>query len=230
MSDPNAQGPVDVQQEVNQTEPAAQPPTQPAPNPHEGFQARINEVVAEKHEYRRRAEQLEQQVMQLMATVATQQQRPEPEVEFNDPDAAKAFNAMQQRMAAQLEQMQRKFDAQLQQVQFQQVGQQFAPNVDPVVQQRAAQIWQTWQQRGLQGYTPEDAFIYAQGEHAMKAGRQGVANQQLQAFNRGASVTPTYAPPPPVAPPVNSVPADIDEWDADKQLAFYEKRLNGKKF
>ena len=227
---PDAQGtPVEAN-----TQPVAQPQEtipDPAQQQHAGFQKRIDKLTAEKYDAERRAAEMQQTVLNLMAqqaTVQQQQARPaEPAIEI-DPEQKRIFDAMMAPVQAQ-------FQRQLSQQAAMTADFQLAAIVSgqhQAVQARTKAIWDGWKAQGLhtQGATVQNALTYALGELApqlieeARAGHQVQAGQQFAA--RGSSPLSTQS-----AAPTGNPNADVEpdiESDPEAAAAFYAKRLGNK--
>lgn len=216
--------------EVQATPEAVQPP---APDAFQGIQKRIDELTARYHEVDRVRQDLalqNQTLMQALTEKLAQQsvqvinQEPEYSIPDNiDPDTLKVIEAVTQKSLKQIEQRQSQFEAFL----SQQRAEQVLSSADPAIAADAKKLLDAWSAKKLQGWTPEDAVVYAAGQRALAQLKAG--DSQRKAFAAVEQPIATQAAPPPVASSSGaSTPKDIDKWPAEKQAAYYEKLLDGK--
>lgn len=244
--DPIAQGipdaPLPTQDQGISATPPITPETPPAPD-HSAVQKRIDELTARSKDYERQNAELNaraQEQSQMLAAILTQRQEAQvpvqkaPELpEGMDPATAQY---MQQMFERSLDQRMRPLMAQLGQVQGVSAAQQAAAAASQYgaqVQQRAAALAQNWQAKGLTGFTPEDAAIYAAGE-AFRAQHQAAAAQQAsrqgaQGFAAGMDM-PGARGAPGVSGGVADAPVpewadyNSDSYNPTKGQAFWEAR------
>lgn len=200
-----------------------------------GVQARINELVAEKHYFKQQAEaqqaqmnELLQQVMQLsqaqqmQAAQAAAAATPNPLAQL-DPEERAKYEAV---MGTYMQPLQAKLRAQEEQIASMRVQQQAQMfGVPPDVANEAAGYIQSWTKQGFTGWSTQDAITFALGQRAarqMATAAQG--RQAHQQFNAGAQ-TGNFgnAPPPAAAPPPRSrIPDDLSNRDPLQIAAFLD--------
>jgi hypothetical protein len=209
-------------------------PVQNQPNPPppvNGAEARINELTAQMREFQRQASEAQRRNDELTMILVQNAARPQepiaPAPEL-PPELQAGFNHYLNPIQKQIQQMQQQFQNQFATMQLQTVTQ----GQDPRVQKRAAELLQAWSQKGLTGqFTPEDAVRYAKGElFDQLTGQAAAAQQQQQQFNNGSVPLTGHRAPNQNQQQETADPPDIDSWSPEKQAAFYEKKLSGKRF
>lgn len=180
---------------LNQTDANQDPQSQAQSQANAGFQKRIDELTARSREFERTALEAQAAVRQsneLLTQVLARPQAQAPaqrqEVavpEGMDPATAQYMqrmfeSALDQRMQPLLRQL-----GQVQGVTAAQQAQQHAAQFGDKTAHRAAELAQKWQAAGLQGFTPEDAAIYAAGELYREQVRANAATQQSRAGAQG---------------------------------------------
>lgn len=205
----------------------------------EGFQARINELTAQKRQAEEALKERERQLMEQTARMAeqaliqSQQARPAPAAPVDplsqfkdqlDPVVSQAISAaiaetqrrMEAQYAPQFKQQAAQIAAYAVQAEVQNV-----PGVPKEVAQRAAQLAANWRAAGLD-FPPGDALNFAMGEH--------YRNQLLKAapvagYNPAAQMVPNvvqgFAPAPAAAP--RGLPANFDSLTRQQQNDLLEK-------
>jgi len=198
-----------------------------------GFQKRINELTAARHQAEEEARRQAAQNQELMTAILSQQARPaapaEAAPEF-DPEEKRKFDYLLGPMVQRMEQMQRLMEQQVGQVQLRQSVQRVA---DPEIAREAESLYQKWARRDdVKGFNADDAVIYAAGKKYLAAQQAARASHQgLQDFNNGAAPPMIQGRPPPAAASLEpAVPGDIDSWSPEKQADYWEKQLGGKSF
>lgn len=214
------------------------------PNSGEGQQAQVNGVekrIAElvgrakaAEEQANRAAQVaadkDSQIAELVRAVTAQQagQLQQVPADDLDPEMRKQFERFNAPVMSRLEQTIARLEAQLGQQQVRSVA---ASVGDPRIEARAQQLMDLWQQKRLSGWTPEDAVRYAAGEIALaERSAASKTRDEKGRFNAGASGNLSGGSALPAATPSTTRPADLDRQSVDKQIAFYEKSLDGKTF
>lgn len=223
----------------NTTNPNPETNTQPAVNPN--VQARFDEMTAQQHELRRQLEAqalANQELMGQLAAISTklvsshQPSAPAvpPPPEGVDPNMVNYFaQTMGQQMAAQLTQFKQEISQMVggvrqsqEQIEFQQVASQYSP----VVQQEAAKLLASWKKSGLQGWRPEDAFIYAEGQLARQA-RLTQAKTRPNGTADDMTVASGGSTPPPTTralPPPKS-DAELAQMTLAQREAYWASRV-----
>lgn len=213
------------------------------PGQHEGFQKRIDQLTAQRHELDRewqaKYEAQQAQMNRLLEIMAAGQQAQthgappaDPWADVAAEDRARLERVLQAKLSPlerQLAEVTRKYEATTAVQQIQQYAQQDPPQVV----QLAQQLMQAWIAQGKGGWVPEDALIYARGKllPADAAARAAQARNERGQFVASAQhVTSTQGPPPPAVRPAQGLPADIDRRAPEEQVALYEKHLDGKFF
>jgi len=208
-----------------------------------GIQQRINELTGRFHaadqertELQKQNAELIRQMVELQQAQVQQMQQfrqpQEPPVEI-DPDLQRAMSHMltpyQRQMQEQMTAMQQTLQELRGQTAAQQVqslaAQRGAP---PEVVQQASQLLAGWQANPALASvaTPEDALAFAMGRHAMQ--QRGVAQQsqaQLNTYNQMGQFGAVGQQPAPVRSAPSQIPANFDQWDEDKKLAYLESKV-----
>lgn len=219
MSDSNVQNP-DGQPEAGQDAGNA------------GFQKRIDELTAARYEAEGRAKAIAEEAQRnqerLMAQFqALQAQQVQSQPQANpfadlDPTLAKALEAISAKQSAQIEALQRTIAAQA----SANAVEQAAGNVgtqDPNVKRRAAELAAAWTREGRQGWNPEDAVLYAEGE-ALRAARIAAQRDPLGRFQpaqfQGQAPRQNFQPQS--ATP--ALPSNFDSLSPSAQIEILKKR------
>jgi len=204
------------------------------PGQHTGFQKRIDELTAKRYEAERQSQALQAQLLereQMMArmmaamTQAQQQQQPDPAADLAPEDRRRIEATVSPRMKA--------LEERLAQVTGQLEQQMFATQLNqetPAVQQLAKTLLGQWRQQGLQGWTMEDAVIYARGRLVGQdtSTVTQARNERGQFTATAQNVTRTQSAPPNPTPRVDQgLPANFDKLTAQEQADVLEKRLEG---
>jgi hypothetical protein len=201
-----------------------------------GFQARVNELTAEKHAFRRELDDLRNTNQQMMLALAQRNQEPQvqlPQVEI-DPERKKEMDAYLQPLLQQQAAQHARQIAQLTQAQLPGLLQ----GQDPRVSARAQEIWNHAQASGdhLRGFTPQQALVYAKGELAdalIAAARVPAVNPavaQTQQYNAQGQVLPGQTTTPPAGQrQAAKPPPDMDE-DPEGAAAYYAAKLGDTPF
>ena len=207
------------------------------PGQHPGFQKRINELTAEKHEARRQAEALQAQLQareEMMARMMAQvlergsPNQPDPAADLAPEDRKKIDALVNPKVAA--------LEKSLYQMQMRLEQQQFATQLaqePPAVADLAQKLLGQWRSQGLQGWAMEDAIMFARGRLLGQdtAAADRARNERGQYIAGNQQVTRTQSAPPPPAPRSDQgLPADFDRRSPQEQADILEKRLEGKYF
>ena len=194
-----------------------------------GIQKRIDELVAKVHEREAEVTHLRQQNEVFMAQALKQYQQPAPvEPQYAvDPEEARRLKPMLAPYEQALQAVQRQL-AQIQQFSVQQQMQQAAAKFgDPTVMDDATKLMQAWSSKGLQGWSPEDALVYAAGQRAMAArSAQDIARDQRGRFQGAGPEGGQRGMPLPSNGAGAPLPTNFDQLSPDQQMAILEKRGN----
>ena len=234
MPDASAQqAPAETVEQPNQTgEGQVQPEVHTS-----GIQKRIDELTAQKYEEKRRADAIQQQLLDSQAQMArmmemiTNQQvvapQPNPADDL-DPEARRAMEALMAPKYKALEARVAHMDQLLERQEFQAR----ASSEHPDVVARANQLYSHWQKIGAAGFKMVDALVYAKGELAGvdQTAASRARNERGQYTASAANVMQSQSAPPPPVARTSGLPADIDRRPLDEQLRLYEQHLDGKTF
>lgn len=198
-----------------------------------GFQKRIDELTAARYEAEGRAKAIaeeaqrnqERMLAQFQQQLQAQQVQSQPQANpfaDLDPTLAKALEAISAKQSAQIEALQRTIASQA----AANAVEQAAGNVgtqDPNVKRRAAELAAAWTREGRQGWNPEDAVLYAEGE-ALRAARVAAQRDPLGRFQpaqfQGQAPRQNFQPQS--AQP--ELPANFDSLSPSAQIAILQKR------
>lgn len=220
MPDPIAQGqPAGA---PNPSSDAAAPkPPDAAGAGNEGFQKRIDELTAARHDAERRAQQMQAQYEALAAQQP--QPTPQPPVQI-DPNIAAQMQALMGPMLQQLQQGYQQLQQTMGHQQLQQSVQQL--QVPEQVAKRAADIMREYGLRN-QYVAPETARRYALGELWEQEQLAKLKDTTRQNFNgHGAPLTSSGVPAALSAGPAR--PANFDSLPLNEQLRWYESNVGDK--
>lgn len=211
----------------NENSPAAQGTVETpeaSGNPNAGVEARIAELTAKFREAERVAADKDAQIAALIqAQLANQQayarqESAQPQVEV-DPEFAKAADAYVSPKLKQLQDTIARLEAATVQAQFAQLQ----ASEPPEVVKRAQELQLAWQRSGKQGWVPQDALVYARGEHYARQSQANVARTQQQNFNQASNnVSMASAPTP---SPTQGLPKNIDSLPLHERIALREKAI-----
>ncbi len=202
------------------------------------MQSRINELTFARREAERREADLakrlqvqDQQIAELVRSVTARQQQPvEPQMPDMDPDQKKVLDAYFNRTVGPLQAEIESLRAQNGRNQAHSVASQFIGDAD--IANRAADLIVAWQRDGKTGWTPEDAVKFAAGEKVFADKSKGrAARDEKGRFNTLSQGESGHSTVSNSAPPSGARPSDFENWSADKQLEYLEKRnVHGQSF
>lgn len=195
-----------------------------------GIEKRMGELTARWKSAAEESAAKDAQIAQLVQALASREERvAQPEVQMDiDPDDRRKMESVISPAMKRLEQQYAQLERRLQTQQVQHV---VSKVKDPRVAQRALQLEAQWAQRGLPGWTAEDAVRYAAGEIALadqEAG--GQAALERDRFNRGGSPVLAGHANPPAPRNQNTRPANLESKSLEEQIAFYEKSIGDEPF
>lgn len=222
---------------------AGQEVPQANPGQHEGFQKRIDQITAQKHDALRQAEMYQQMLMEKEAQLTaalSQMGRPQHQEPLPDPLAdlspedRRRIEAAVKTYVAPLESRLKQNDEyiafqqqQMQQFAFEQQAAKESPEVVELAKKRLDQ----WQRKGLKGFVMADALIYARGELGASAPAAPARNAQGQFTAQPAPTNVTMsqtAPPPSATRAVQGPPANFEALPLEKKLEYWAKTLGDK--
>lgn len=210
----------DTNAQVEQAPEAQTPAVEQKADAGAGIQKRIDELVAEQHEWRRRFESERQQNQELLAALVSnqtqsRQQDPYAGVEL-DPDDKRKIESVLAPTMKQIMQRQRQMEHLLVQSQAREVAAQYG---DPRVTELASKLVATWAQRGLDGWTPADAADMALAQ-VIKQERQKGAGKKAPVRSEEPDVLTQQSRA--TAPRGRTRPQNFDNLSPEKQLEIWE--------